>query len=64
MDGCETQQKVSISRVACACGERGGKGGPATDHLTCTIDSFFGQISSNVSASIFHEERIADRMPR
>jgi hypothetical protein len=38
--------------------------GRATDHLTCTIDSFFGHISSSVSASTFHEERIADRMPR
>jgi len=36
----------------------------ATDHFTCTIDSFFGHISSNVSASTFHEERRADRMPR
>jgi hypothetical protein len=36
----------------------------ATDHFTCTIDSFFGHISSSVSASIFHEESIVDRMPR
>jgi len=39
-------------------------GGVATDHFTCTIDSFFGHISSNVSASTFQDERRADRMPR
>ena len=44
--------------------ETQGLGGVATDHFTCTIDSFFGHISSNVSASTFHEERRADRMPR
>lgn len=35
-----------------------------TDHFTRVMDSFFGQICSKVSVSIFHCDRMAARIDR